>query len=48
MKEYLAFMKQYLPSADLNNSNYAAGYHYANLLVQVLKPARTTSAARTS
>src|SRR5215203_4176201 len=37
MKQYLAFMKQYLPSADLNNSNYAAGYHYANLLVQVLK-----------
>ena len=37
VKEYLAFMKQYLPNADLNNSNYAAGYHYANLLVQVLK-----------
>ena len=37
VKEYLAFMKQYLPNADLNNSNYAAGYHYANLMVQVLK-----------
>src|SRR5437764_12772554 len=36
MKEYLAFMKQYLPNADLNNSNYAAGYHYATLLMQVL------------
>ncbi len=37
VKEYLAFMKQYLPNADLNNSNYAAGYHYASLLVKVLK-----------
>src|SRR5215510_11399692 len=36
VKEYLAFMKQYLPNADLNNSNYAAGYHYANLMVKVL------------
>ena len=26
-------MKQYLPNADLNNSNYAAGYHYATLLI---------------
>jgi len=34
--EYLAFMKQYLPNADLNNSNYAAGYHYATLLMKVL------------
>jgi len=37
VKEYFAFMKQYLPNADLNNSNYAAGYHYASLLVKVLK-----------
>ncbi|MFB9268940.1 ABC transporter substrate-binding protein [Bradyrhizobium erythrophlei] len=37
VKEYLAFMKQYLPNADLNNSNYAAGYHYATLLMAVLK-----------
>ncbi len=37
VKEYLAFMKQYLPNADLNNSNYAAGYHYASLLMAVLK-----------
>jgi branched-chain amino acid transport system substrate-binding protein len=36
VKEYLAFMKQYLPNADLSNSNYAAGYHYANLMVKVL------------
>jgi branched-chain amino acid transport system substrate-binding protein len=36
VKEYFAFMKQYLPNADLNNSNYAAGYHYATLLMTVL------------
>lgn len=36
VKAYLAFMKQYLPDADLNNSNYAAGYHYADLLAKVL------------
>ncbi|MEN3349891.1 MAG: branched-chain amino acid transport system substrate-binding protein [Bradyrhizobium sp.] len=37
VKEYLAFMKQYLPNADLGNSNYSAGYHYATLLMAVLK-----------
>jgi branched-chain amino acid transport system substrate-binding protein len=37
MKEFFAFTKQYLPNADLNNSNYAAGYHYASLLMAVLK-----------
>jgi branched-chain amino acid transport system substrate-binding protein len=37
VKEYFAFMKQHLPNADLNNSNYAAGYHYATLLTKVLK-----------
>jgi branched-chain amino acid transport system substrate-binding protein len=37
VKEYFALMKQYLPNADLNNSNYAAGYHYASLMVKVLK-----------
>ena len=37
VKEYFAFMKQYLPNADLNNSNYAAGYHYATLMMKVLK-----------
>ena len=36
VKEYFAFMKQYMPNADLTNSNYAAGYHYANLMVKVL------------
>jgi branched-chain amino acid transport system substrate-binding protein len=36
VKEFFAFMKQYLPNADLNNSNYAAGYHYASLLMKVL------------
>src|SRR4051812_21743499 len=36
VKEYFAFMKQYLPNADLTNSNYATGYHYANLMVKVL------------
>jgi branched-chain amino acid transport system substrate-binding protein len=37
VKEYFAFMKQHLPNADLNNSSYAAGYHYATLLMSVLK-----------
>jgi len=37
VKDYLAFMKQYLPNADLNNSNYSAGYHYATLLMAVLR-----------
>ncbi|TAI63086.1 ABC transporter substrate-binding protein [Bradyrhizobium sp. Leo170] len=37
VKEYFAFMKQYLPNADLNNSNYAAGYHYATLLMAALR-----------
>src|ERR1700754_2253730 len=37
MKEFFAFMKQHMPNADLNNSNYSAGYHYATLLMKVLK-----------
>jgi branched-chain amino acid transport system substrate-binding protein len=37
MKEFFAFMKQHMPNADLSNSNYAAGYHYATLLMSVLK-----------
>ena len=37
MKEFFAFMKQYMPNADLNNSNYAAGYHYSTLLMAVLR-----------
>ncbi|MBI3700851.1 MAG: ABC transporter substrate-binding protein [Afipia sp.] len=36
VKEFFAFMKQYMPSADLNNSSYSAGYHYAGLIVSVL------------
>lgn len=35
-KEFRAFMKQYMPNADVSNSNYQAGYHYATLLVKVL------------
>jgi branched-chain amino acid transport system substrate-binding protein len=37
VKEFFAFMKQYMPAADLNNSNYSAGYLYARLLERVLK-----------
>jgi branched-chain amino acid transport system substrate-binding protein len=37
MKDFFAFMKQHMPNADLNNSNYAAGYHYATLLMSVLR-----------
>ncbi|MEZ5821415.1 MAG: ABC transporter substrate-binding protein [Bradyrhizobium sp.] len=37
VKEFFAFMKERMPDADLNNSNYAAGYHYATLLMKVLK-----------
>jgi len=36
-KEFLAFMNRHLPNADLSNSNYAAGYHYATLLANVLR-----------
>ena len=36
-KEFFAFMKQHMPNVDLANSNYAAGYHYATLLVNVLR-----------
>jgi branched-chain amino acid transport system substrate-binding protein len=37
VKGYFAFMKQYMPSGDMHNTNYAAGYMYANLMLQVLK-----------
>ncbi len=37
VKEYFAFMKQHMPNADLSNSNYAAGFQYATLMVKVLK-----------
>jgi len=36
VKDFFAFMKQHMPNADINNSNYAAGYHYATLLMKVL------------
>ena len=36
VKEFFAFMKKWMPAADLNNSNYAAGYGYAYLLMKVL------------
>lgn len=35
VKEYLASMKQYLPNADLNNSNQVPRHH-ATLLMKVL------------
>lgn len=37
VKDYYAFMKQYMPGIDTRNSNYAAGYMYANLMLAVLK-----------
>ena len=37
VKEFFAFMKERMPEADLKNANYAAGYHYATLLMKVLK-----------
>lgn len=37
VKEYFAFLKQYLPSADQRNTNYATGYVNARLLVHVLR-----------
>jgi branched-chain amino acid transport system substrate-binding protein len=37
VKEFFAFMKERMPDADLKNSNYSAGYHYATLLMKVLK-----------
>lgn len=37
VKDFYAFMKQYMPGIDTRNSNYAAGYMYANLMLAVLK-----------
>lgn len=37
VKEFFAFMKERMPDADLRNSNYSAGYHYASLLMKVLE-----------
>jgi len=36
-KDWLAFMKAYLPGADINDAYYIAGYNSAQLLVQALK-----------
>lgn len=37
VKAFYSFMKQYMPEADTRNTNYAAGYGYANLMLAVLK-----------
>lgn len=37
VKGYFAFMKEQMPSADIRNTNYAAGYMYAHLMLAVLK-----------
>jgi branched-chain amino acid transport system substrate-binding protein len=37
VKEYFAFMKQFLPSGDPHNGLYSFGYMNGHLLVQVLK-----------
>ncbi len=37
IKGYYAFMQKYMPGADIRNTNYSAGYMYANLMLAVLK-----------
>lgn len=37
VKGYFAFMQKYMPGVDTRNSNYSAGYMYANLMLAVLK-----------
>lgn len=37
VKEYLSFMREYLPDADVRNTNYAFGYMQAALLAEVLR-----------
>ncbi|GGC82153.1 ABC transporter substrate-binding protein [Chelatococcus reniformis] len=37
IKDFQTFMKDYMPGADITNSNYAAGYLYASMLAEVLK-----------
>lgn len=37
VKGYFAFMKEQMSSADIRNTNYAAGYMYAHLMLAVLK-----------
>jgi branched-chain amino acid transport system substrate-binding protein len=36
-KEWLAFMRKYLPDADINDAYYTAGYNTAQLTAQALK-----------
>jgi len=36
-KAWLAFMRKYLPDADINDAYYIAGYNSAQLMVQTLK-----------
>jgi branched-chain amino acid transport system substrate-binding protein len=36
-KDWLAFMHKYLPDADINDTNYEAGYNTAQLIAQALK-----------
>jgi hypothetical protein len=36
-KEWLAFMRKYLPDADINDTNYEAGYNTAQLIGHALK-----------
>jgi branched-chain amino acid transport system substrate-binding protein len=37
VQDYFAFMKKHLPDADTRNTNYAAGYMYASLMLHVLR-----------
>jgi branched-chain amino acid transport system substrate-binding protein len=37
MKEFLAWLKKYLPEYDLTNTNIAYGYNAAHLMVQILQ-----------
>jgi branched-chain amino acid transport system substrate-binding protein len=37
MKEYFAFMKQYMPGADAHDTTYSAGYIGSSLLAHVLR-----------
>ena len=37
MKEYLAFLKEYLPASDPNDTSMVTGYNSAMILAQVLK-----------
>jgi len=37
VRDYLAFMRKYLPDADARNTNYGFGYMQGNLMLEVLK-----------